>query len=509
MIPIPFCLGYAETHYRFLPGLSLIHRRVPEILTDAPARIEPGQGLPLAIVVKDAHLYPIVLERVEITAYQENAGCIWKRTMPGSPGEINAPLFWTLFEIPLPRSAGSLIMFNTRIEFKARGQRHTVLNHNLPTLPPSQLVVRRADQHLPCEPGWYYGDAHVHTNYSTSHVEFGAPLSLTAKMAKAFGLSWFAAADHSYDFMCLRDDFRRFGPGDESWKQRNQELQEVTDGVTILPAEEISCGNAENQNVHLLAMGLRRFISGSGDGARRKWNRRAEHPVGEAIVQVRAQGGLCYAAHPLAKAGWLQNLALNRGAWTKKDLSENLDGIQLWSGQRDSAFYRMRKEWVNLLLSGKRLHLVAGTDAHGDFNCTRKIKTPFLSLEQNETSFGLARTCVEAESSSAIDIMTALGKGRSIITDGPFGRIQVEGNRLCWRALSTSEFGRLRRLRIFSGCIGESAEQIVGEREWKDQQPCYEARGETPSPKAAYVRAELTSRVGEREFLCMTNPLWL
>lgn len=509
MIPVPFVLGYAETHYSFFPGLSLIHRRQPEILTDAPARIEPGQDLPLALIVKDAHLFPVVLEKVEVAVHRDRAGCIWKQVIHEAPQTISDPLFWRVFTIPAADLAGARIAINSRIEYTCRGRRGVALNDNFPTLPHRQLMVEVADQPLPCEPGWLYGDAHIHTNYSTSHVEFGAPLQLTERMAKAFGLSFFAAADHSYDFMCLHEDYRRFEASAALWNRRAGELRQSRAQVTILPAEEISCANAQGRNVHLLAIGNRDFIPGSGDGARRKRNRKPERTIGQAISQVHAQGGVCFAAHPLVKAGFVQNLALNRGAWSDKDLSEDVDGVQLWSGQRDTAFYRMRKKWVAMLLAGRRMHLIAGTDAHGDFNHTRKIKTPFLSLEQSPVFFGMARTCVQTESNSERAIMAALARGQSLVTDGPFCRMRIEGARICWLALSTAEFGRLWRLRIFSGRAGESDEKIEQEMEWKDTSACYDAQGMIALPKASYLRAELTSRLGAREFLCMTNPVWL
>ncbi|GIX06917.1 MAG: hypothetical protein KatS3mg115_1320 [Candidatus Poribacteria bacterium] len=57
--------AYAEWHYRFLPGLSLLFRRRPEIYWDAPWRVEHGQPLPLAVLVKDADRFPVRIESVQ------------------------------------------------------------------------------------------------------------------------------------------------------------------------------------------------------------------------------------------------------------------------------------------------------------------------------------------------------------------------------------------------------------------------------------------------------------
>jgi hypothetical protein len=55
---------YVEIHYRagFLP--SRYYSREPEILADAPWRIEPGLPIPVFLIVKDAHRYPIFLLKV-------------------------------------------------------------------------------------------------------------------------------------------------------------------------------------------------------------------------------------------------------------------------------------------------------------------------------------------------------------------------------------------------------------------------------------------------------------
>ncbi len=60
--------GYFEMHYRFryLP-FSRYFKREPEILADAPHRLEPGRKLPLTILVKDAHRFPITLHKIGFT----------------------------------------------------------------------------------------------------------------------------------------------------------------------------------------------------------------------------------------------------------------------------------------------------------------------------------------------------------------------------------------------------------------------------------------------------------
>ena len=61
-------LLYVEMHYRWWPLPSRYFRKEPEILADAPHRVEPGVPIPLLLLVKDAHRYPVYLDHVEVTA---------------------------------------------------------------------------------------------------------------------------------------------------------------------------------------------------------------------------------------------------------------------------------------------------------------------------------------------------------------------------------------------------------------------------------------------------------
>jgi hypothetical protein len=55
---------YAETHYHFRFAPSLLYRRRPEIIADAPHRLEPGKALPVLLIIKDAHRFPVALQQV-------------------------------------------------------------------------------------------------------------------------------------------------------------------------------------------------------------------------------------------------------------------------------------------------------------------------------------------------------------------------------------------------------------------------------------------------------------
>ena len=59
---VPFPVLYAETHYRVIPGIwSRLFRREPEIITDTVWRLDFGHKLPVLLLVKDAHLFPVTI----------------------------------------------------------------------------------------------------------------------------------------------------------------------------------------------------------------------------------------------------------------------------------------------------------------------------------------------------------------------------------------------------------------------------------------------------------------
>ncbi len=71
---LPGALLYTEMHYRWWPLPSRYFRKEPELLADAPRRVEPGRALPLLLLVKDAHRYPITLERVTVEVETPDGG---------------------------------------------------------------------------------------------------------------------------------------------------------------------------------------------------------------------------------------------------------------------------------------------------------------------------------------------------------------------------------------------------------------------------------------------------
>ena len=69
---------YAETHYRFRYFFSFLRKHEPEIIADAPHRIDPNQSLPILVLVKDAHQFPIKLNKISVVIRKDGKTLIKK-----------------------------------------------------------------------------------------------------------------------------------------------------------------------------------------------------------------------------------------------------------------------------------------------------------------------------------------------------------------------------------------------------------------------------------------------
>ena len=56
---LPFIFLYTEIHHRFKYIGCKYYKKEPEIIVDIPHRIEPNQDIPLLVLDKDSHNFPI------------------------------------------------------------------------------------------------------------------------------------------------------------------------------------------------------------------------------------------------------------------------------------------------------------------------------------------------------------------------------------------------------------------------------------------------------------------
>ncbi len=530
---LPGALLYAEMHYRWQPLPSRYFRKEPELLADAPRRVELGRAVPLLLLVKDAHRYPITLERVtvemetgqgrqalkEIAVGQEISDHWWHRTV--------------MLKRPLPSGDVSLwVIFH----YNVRGKPRTCTTHNLRSLKPRPLRVHLAGQSLPGEKV-VWGDLHLHTWFTEDMMEFGAPLDATRQAAAAAGLGFVCATDHSYDLDDIPGDWRKPDPELTKWRDFQGEVAALNEqgdglpgqGALVVPGEEVSVRNASGRNVHALVLGHPEFLPGSGDGGERLVKTRSELDVKE-LCQRLAPDSIAVAAHPCYRFPLIQRLLIRRGTWKERDLQHpGISGMQILNGRVDVDFRMGVAAWKRLLLQGHRKFVYAGSDAHGNFNRYRQIRTPFVSLEERTTyTLGICRTGVlDAGPGDMAGILEALKAGRCIISTGPFinmhitaeGRTAAIGETIeagkvevRLELSSTAEFGPLAGFRLLRGRVGRESEETLEEASFDGEQYRAEWKGVCElEPGATYFRAEVESRPPGNAIagLAMTNPIWV
>jgi len=539
MGPLLYCpssentLAYPELHYDPLPGLSRLKIPFPEILADAPRVVRSSSTIPLLCLVKDAHLYPIQLEEIHIhlsttsPSHFEGKDLLLVKAIHAS---VSERYWYQIYEIPLPLEKAEEVELDVTFLFRREGSLHRVNNDNFPQMSHAPLKVQLSQELFPGMEGWLYGDGHAHSWYSDNQVEFGAPLDVLRRMAEAVGLDWVACVDHSFDLDDAMEDTMKDDLSFPRWHQYLKEIQELNalgPEVLLIPGEELSCRNAFGFDVHMILLGNTELWPGGSDACERfPWDI-APHTVKE-VLDLLPNSVAAFAAHPHTGRSYNQALFISRTNWLQRDYEHpRLHGLQLWNGR--VPYKDTHELWSKLLLKGSRLTVLAGSDAHGDFNSKKGIRTPFFSTYDDSSKYlGVARTAVRVgEDRTPEAIVSAIRQGRSVATSGPFlflagqdtqGREWHVGDeasspvqRYCLTALSNSEFGPLQEIRIFMGRPGESQEQTIVLHPDPSSEPYTMIRiGEIQPPlTTGYLRGEATTRSSFFNGLCITNPIWV
>jgi hypothetical protein len=527
---LPFLL-YAETHYRFKYFFSLLRKREPEIIADAPHRLEPGQPLPLLVLTKDANLYPCTLRQVTVVVRQKST-VLFAGELLSAPRHLDKRFWWEILRLDVKDWSGWVdLEVALQIEQNRRIKTYYSDNHRTSSHKPLRVYLARDP--LPRFPNLVLGDAHTHSTYTDDQVEFGPAIRSSRELCEAMGLSFFCVTDHSYDLDDHIDEYVANHPDLPKWKALQAEITDANseaETFAIIRGEEITCRNEEGRNVHLLLLGARKYVPGSGDGAEQWLRTRSEMSIGE-VLASKEDGTTACAAHPQERVPFLQRLLLGRGSWSDRDLwSEGLSGIQFANGFLDEGFWAGKRCWVKVLLSGRHLYAMGGNDAHGNFNRFRQIGLPFLKIkEMDDQLFGRMRTGVVVDGQvSEGAILAAMQNGRVIVSDGPLARVTIlepgggrtemggtvrgKSQRLAISARSTSEFGELALVKVIIGEIGSMDERVEFEADGKlgfdfTREIAIEAS------KPCYVRAEVfTTRDALRDgqsHWCFTNPIWI
>ncbi|RPH97744.1 MAG: hypothetical protein EHM72_13330, partial [Calditrichaeota bacterium] len=360
---IPFLL-YAEIHYRIGGIFSRYYRRQPEIVFDLPYRIRQGRSLPLALMIKDAHRFPVRLISIELTMIDQD------RRLHRHQFKIEETVqesFWhRIIQIPMNAAQAGIMRVNAVLEYIVEGRRHQCVNDNYALTSHKPFTVLIDDHPWPRRSGWFFGETHCHTVYSNDQVEFGAPLQMNQQMAEALELDFIAATDHSYDLDDCVDDYLKNDPALPKWQslwETIAALNRENHRVLIIPGEELSVGNAQGKNVHLLLYNNRHFWPGYGDSGEKWFQTQPQHGLQQVIEELEPTA-LAIAAHPDHEPPFLQRWLLRRGKWAAKDFQiKSLNGCQFWNGDKSQFLSSGVRMWSELLLRGLKATLFAGNDA--------------------------------------------------------------------------------------------------------------------------------------------------
>jgi histidinol phosphatase-like PHP family hydrolase len=381
-----------------------------------------------------------------------------------------------------------------------------------------------------------HGELHCHTDATSDQVEFGAPVEAMVELAKAQGLNFFAATDHSYDLDDLPENYLKNDSSLRKWhdlRERIKQCNVQNQDFVIIPGEEVSAGNSRRRNVHFLIFNSFRFFPGSGDSAERWFRTEPEMSITEILDQL-GDEALAFAAHPEVPAPFLEWLLLRRGKWQWPDYQHpRLNGLQIWNGALEGMEEGLAR-WRELLLAGKNLFIIAGDDAHGNFNRFRQVGIPHLRMREHHWHlFGRTRTAVLVDDQVSLSsLMAALRKGRACITTGPLVDLQIvcENGRsvrlgetvmepirsLAVQAKSSPEFGKLQRVVVWLGDLQEQNERILFEtNNFVEPFLCSHTPSLNLPAGQFYLRGEAHSAgsefLPEQRLPCrgLTNPIWV
>lgn len=521
MVHLIAFLLYAEIHHRIWNLYSRYFKREPEIVADMPHRVGPGRKLPVLVCIKDAHRYPILLHEIAIHLVGEQ-----DRTLLLQKNFKNLAISKALWYEILPCDVEQLsgkVKIDVTILYSGKKQIKCVNdNYKLTSHAPFDVII---DPHpRPRLDGWVWGDLHTHSHLTSDQVEFGAPFAVSSAMAYALELDFFAVTDHSYDLDDSLDNYLINDPERPKWKmlwEQVRRLNETNANVVILPGEELSVGNVKNRNVHFLLLNNRAFFSGAGDSAERWFHTRPQHTIPDVLSRLEGSA-LAFAAHPLVDPPFVQKLLIRRGMWSDRDLKHAaLHGCQFWNGDKGHFLEFGLPKWIELLLHGHKITLIAGTDAHGNFNRFRQIGTPHLTMREGPLEvFGMCRTGVYVGGELSLDaIVNGLREGHAIVTDGPMAAMAFTPSAVggsvhapdgCVRidVCSSPSYGDVRALSLI---IGDIAEKKETRRRIDHPSGLYRFTENVAlkyCPQPGYIRLELETCIGDHTFHCFTNPIY-
>lgn len=504
----PFIGSYAEIHYTLKGLKARYYLNAPEIIFDMPIRCikKRTNTIPIALIVKDAHVYPTYLNSIFVNIKYQNKHEKHQLTFAQ---HIKKSFFYHIFHIEIK---DEYINQNLKISIEftytnKKGKRIKALNDNYKTIKEHLFECFISREDLPFPIDFKKGEPHYHSNYTSDQVEFGAPIEVAQTFAYCMGMDWLFVTDHSYDLDDEQDNYLINNPELPKWHQQAREIQSLDrENMRIIQGEEVSIGNKLKQNVHLLSIN-RAFIQGKGDSAERWFHNKADHNLSEIEHKT---DGLLIAAHPFDQIPFAQKITLNRGNWALDDMLDNkIDLIQAINTNALNDVFAAVNRWKSLLLQGAKLYLLAGNDAHGNFQYMKQIKTPFIKLLLNKKqTFARFFTACKSADNNPID---GINSKYILVSNGPFLDFQLKTTKtynigdtisefsakLIYQAHSNLEFGEIKIIKLFIGNIDKKQEICLND-----------AKSDIllELPKRGYIRMEcFTSKIN----IAISNPIWI
>ncbi len=512
---------YSEIHYKLPWFRGFLYKKQPEILFDMPKRIV-GNQLPVLLMVKDSNRFPVHVEQFKFRVFKNG------RAVKSESKRINkslAQLFYhQLFTFDVTQFAGQDIRVDCTLVVEANNRYRDVKNHNLTRKFSSTFSVYVDTEKLTIPDDWKKGDMHVHSNYTEDQVEFGAPLPAYLKMGRALNLDFIGVLDHAYDFDDVPGTWNFKDENFTKWKNFKKEVEKLNDEndrFTIIPGYELSVDNGLGENVHMAVLNNNEIFQGAGD-AMENYKAYASKLYYRNVLDKLEENSLAFAAHPNAPQKFLHRKILKRGQWNAHDFTDKLAGYQILNGNTGGEFYKGKAIWIQKLLSGKKISVFAGTDAHGNFNYNLAIKYPLLSMKQSENHiFGEFFTFLKSGIDQSPSNLTATAKkGASVISNGPFLNLEIRnentiysiGDRIDFlpekiyiSAASTDYFGRVDFIRLIVGNCKNKSENSLELRDI-DKKEYDQSLGIKLSDGDSYIRAEIKTVKGK---IALTNPIWI
>jgi len=517
-------LLYAEMHYRlkFLKGR--LYKKQPEIIFDTPRRIQSAD-LPVVLIIKDAHWFPITLKEVRLNISSPFDSDLRGEYIFTENLAIGQQWFSREYYLDVSKFRGHILNIDCLAIVECAKHSLVIRNDNYAGLSQSHLSVFVDPEPLPAESGWLWGDLHCHSEWTSDQVEFGLPLVSLPALAGAMGLSYCGLVEHSYDLDDQPNSWTQNDPEVRKWSGYRRAVQAINASrpdFTLIPGEEVSVDNGLGRNVHLAVLDNPEFFPGTGDGL--------EHSAGYAseltylrVLEKTDPQALVFAAHPFTQPPLSQRIIARRGTWNIHDHLKRLDGWQILNGQAGQEFSTGRKIWIQQLLSGQRAFIYAGNDAHGNFNRFRQVKIPLLNMHEHDRQvFGEFRTGVKIDRAAGRKALVAnLKSGSVIVSNGPFINLTAIDSRmrrygigqslpsqpinLTVTAHSSDYYGTIRLIRLFLGNLDRQAEEI---KTFKISAGIFRKmlNLNLPNlPDRGYLRAEMETKSSK---FALTNPIW-